>query len=85
MSMTTAPNDIRLKAGALDAIKAEHDIKTDQELAERLNIASATLSQVRSGRRGVGPAFIVGALEAFGIPVDKSPGSIYDIVTEVQP
>lgn len=77
-------NDIRLRPGAIDHLKNEHGIKTDSELAERLRISPPTLSQVRSGRRGVGPAFIVGALRAFGIPVDGSPESIYEIVTEAQ-
>lgn len=78
------PNDILLRPGALDQLKAKHGIKSDSELAERLRISPPTLSQVRSGRRGVGPAFIVGALRAFGIPVDESPESIYEIVTEAQ-
>jgi transcriptional regulator with XRE-family HTH domain len=74
--------DIRLRPGALDALKAEHNIATDAELAERLNIARPTLSQMRSGRRGVGAAFIAGAVQAFGITVTAGPDSIYDITEE---
>lgn len=78
------PNDIRLRPGALDALKAEHEITSDAELAKRLNIAPPTLSQIRSGRRGIGVAFIAGAYKAFGITVEDYPDSIYEIVTEAQ-
>ena len=75
------PNDIRLRPGALDHLKNEHGIKTDAELAERLQLSTPLLSQMRTGHRGVGPAFIVGALKAFGIPVEDKPDSIYEIVS----
>ena len=79
------PNDIRLKPHALDHLKTTRGLTTDQELARALGISAPTLSQIRHHGRGVGPAFIAGAWAAFGIGVDGSPGSIYDIVTGEPP
>jgi transcriptional regulator with XRE-family HTH domain len=84
MSMTTAPNDIRLRPGALDKLKAEHEITSDAELARRLNLSAPMLSQMRTGHRGVGVAFIAGAYKAFGITVEDYPESIYQIVSGEQ-
>ncbi|MFF0942729.1 helix-turn-helix domain-containing protein [Kocuria sp. CPCC 205300] len=71
--------DIHLRPGVLDALKAKHDIATDAELAERLNVSKPLLSQIRTGRRGVGPTFLAGALKAFGTPLSDGPESIYEI------
>lgn len=70
---------IKLRPGALDDLKNQHDIRSDAELARRLDISYPMLCQLRSGRRGVGVAFIAGATKAFGVPLNDEPGSIYQI------
>lgn len=75
---------LTVKEGALDELKAVHGISSDSELAARLGISAPLLSQVRSGRRGVGPAFLVGMLEEFGHGLHHGEDCIYEPVVEGQ-
>lgn len=70
---------IDLRPGALHELKDLAGVRTDAQLAARLGISAPLLSQIRTGRRGVGSAFIAGVLAAFGIPVDTAPDSIYTL------
>lgn len=49
-------------------IKKEHGIKSDREMAARLNMSAPLLAQIKTGQRGVSAMFITAMLCEFGIP-----------------
>lgn len=76
-SLTLVP-----KVGALDRIKEEHGIVSDSQLAARLGISAPLLSQVRTGRRGCGPLFLVAMLEEFGYGLHHGEDCIYETMVD---
>lgn len=54
-----------------DALRAEFPFKSDYQLAGKLDLYPADISNMRAGRRKIGPAVILAVHEKLGMPVAR--------------
>ena len=61
---------VELNDGAIEYLMEQKDLLTRSELARTLDISRAMMSGIVNDKKTVGPAFIAGVYQAYGIGLD---------------
>ncbi len=69
---------LAINADGLAALRAEHRLELDKELAERIDMDRGTVSRVLQRRSAPGPTFISAVLSTFPVKFED----IFDVIDD---